>query len=96
MDLLLIVDLVIGFTLLEMAALLTWHRVTGAGLSVRLWLPMMAAGVCLMLALRFAVAGSSLPWILLCVFGSGVAHAMDLSRRWPVSSRGGRIASRRR
>jgi hypothetical protein len=82
----LIVDLVLAFTALEMLALLLWRRLTGRGLVVRQWLPMMAAGGCLMLALRLAVGGAALHWILLCLLGSAIAHATDLVRRWPVRS----------
>lgn len=79
-----VVDLVLAFTVLEMVALLAWRQVTGRGLAVRQWLPMMAAGGCLMVALRLAVGGAEMHWILLSLLGSAVAHATDLARRWPT------------
>jgi hypothetical protein len=93
MSLVSIVDLVLAFTALEMLALLVWRRVTGRGLAVRQWLPMMAAGGCLMLALRLAVGEAALHWILLCLLGSGIAHATDLARRWPVGAPPGQTAT---
>jgi hypothetical protein len=77
------VDAVIAFTLLEGLALLAWHRSSGRGPAPAAWLPNLAAGLCLMLALRAAIAGAAWPWIVAAVAGAGVAHALDLRRRWP-------------
>ena len=54
------VDLVIGFTLLEALALWAWHRRTGRGVAPREWGLNLLSGLCLMLAVRGALAGA--PW----------------------------------
>lgn len=77
-----IVDLAIGFILAETLALLAYHRLTGRGLSPRDCLPNLAAGLCLMLAARAALAPEPgwpvAGWLL----AAGAAHASDLARRW--------------
>ena len=75
------VDAVIAFTLAEAIALAVWHRATGRGLAAADWAPNLAAGLCLMLALRAALAGAAWPWIVAALAGSGLAHAADLRRR---------------
>jgi hypothetical protein len=86
-----LVDLVIGLTLLEGAALVVLHRATGRGVAPGDFLLNMASGVLLMLALRCAVHDAGLPSIALCLLAAGLAHAADLSRRW----RRGRARDRR-
>lgn len=76
------VDLAIVFTLAEAAALTLWHRRTGRGLAPRRWLPMLGAGLCLMLALRATAAGATLLPVALALAAAGFAHAIDLVRRW--------------
>jgi len=78
-----LIDGVIAFTLLEGVALAVYHRRTGCGVGVGEFGANMVAGVCLMLALRLAVgaAGGS-AWVALCLLAAGVAHGVDIWRRW--------------
>ena len=76
----LIVEIAIGFTVLEMAALLLWHRLTGRGLAPPDYLLNLVAGLCLMLALRAALS-SVWEWMAVCLIASGVAHLSDLLLR---------------
>lgn len=45
-------------------------------------LPNLASGLCLMLALRSALAGWAWPFTLGGLAASGLLHAWDLRRRW--------------
>jgi hypothetical protein len=83
-----LVDLAIGLVLLELVVLLAWQR--GSRPSAPAWLPNLAAGLCLMLALRAALGGAHAVWILLALMASGgahLAHLADLRRRWPALRR---------
>jgi hypothetical protein len=82
MTLLTVVDLVITFLLVEVAVLVVWRLATGQGLAVGSLLPMMAAGGFILLALHVALDGGSAWAVMACLACSGVAHAMDVRRRW--------------
>jgi hypothetical protein len=45
-------------------------------------LPMLAAGACLLLALRVALAGGSPTWLLTALGAALLAHIADLASRW--------------
>jgi hypothetical protein len=78
MNVLVFVDAVIAITLLE-AAWLVWWRWRGlwsASLACTL-----ASGLCLMLALRAALAGAGPAWIVAAVSAAGVAHVADVVMR---------------
>jgi hypothetical protein len=81
-DVLLLVDAVIAFTLLETLLLLAWRRYSGRGIAPRPLLSTMASGLTLMAALRAVVAGAPWPWLVACLMAAGVAHAIDLRIRW--------------
>jgi hypothetical protein len=70
-----------ALTLLEGILLGWWfHR---RGRSPRdFWLNWLS-GLCIMAALRGAVAGWGAVWILAWLSASGLVHALDLRRRWP-------------
>jgi len=53
-----LIDIVIGFTVLEMLGLWAWHRFTGRGLAPAAWVPNLLAGLGLMLALRALAAAA--------------------------------------
>jgi len=74
-------DAVIGFTLLEGAALLAWHRATGRGLSAAALLPNLLAGLSLMTAMRVLLAGAPVAWAVAALAGAGLAHCADLRHR---------------
>jgi hypothetical protein len=75
------IDAVLVLTLLEGAVLALWFR-RRAGRSPRdLWLAWLS-GLCLMAALRGAVAGWGAAWVLGWLGASGALHAWDLRQRW--------------
>ncbi|RYF35308.1 MAG: hypothetical protein EOO26_01275 [Comamonadaceae bacterium] len=77
-----IIDVLIAFTLLEGLALLVHHRMTGLGVRPRDFLANLVSGLCLMCALRAALAGAVWPWIAVWLAAAGLAHGFDLVRRW--------------
>jgi hypothetical protein len=77
-----IVDLILIFSVIEVVLLGAYHRRTGRGVGLRDLAPNMLSGVCLLLALRCAVADAWWGWIGLCLFASLIAHVWDLRRRW--------------
>jgi hypothetical protein len=77
---LLIVDIAIGFTLIEFAALLLHHRLTGRGLSPADYALNMLSGLCLMLAVS-SVLHSWWVGMALCLTASGLVHTSDMVLR---------------
>ena len=77
-----LVDLVLVLTLFEVAALALYRRRTGKGVRMADVGPNLVAGLCLMLALRAALSTAGWPWVALALMASGLAHAVDLRRRW--------------
>lgn len=83
----LLLDAVIAFTLLEGVALWLHHAATGRGLAPRDYALNMVSGLCLMLAVRAALGTATEPWIAVCLAGAGLAHGLDLWRRWQRQKR---------
>jgi hypothetical protein len=77
-----LVDLVIGFTVLEAVALLLYRRATGKGMAAHDFLGGLVSGLCLLLALRSALHAEGWLWVSFWLFASGVVHGVDLWRRW--------------
>ncbi|MBZ8139111.1 hypothetical protein CLD22_04240 [Rubrivivax gelatinosus] len=77
-----LVDLVIAVTLLEAAVLAVFHARTGRGLAPRDFAANLCAGLALMLAVRAALAGAPWTWVAAGLAAAGVAHLLDLRRRW--------------
>ena len=77
-----LIEFVIAVTLLEGVALTLYHRISGKGVAPREFAANLVSGLCLMLALRGALAGSGWGWIALLLLGSGLVHASDLWQRW--------------
>ena len=77
-----IVDLLIAFTIAEALALLAWFRLAGRGVRPREFLLNLLSGLCLMAALRCALAASAWTWIAGWLLLSGLAHGADMVRRW--------------
>lgn len=75
---LLLVDLALAITVLELLLLLLLRR---SALLLTL-----LAGLGLMLALRMGLAGASLTWIALILLASGLLHALDVRRRWSATA----------
>lgn len=78
----LLVDLVIGFAVLEGAALTVFHRLTGRGVAPREFAANLLSGLCLMGALRNVLVGGPPSYTLLGLLAAGLAHGSDLWRRW--------------
>ncbi len=77
-----LIDLVIVMTVLEGLALAAYHRRTGRGMAPGDFLPTLAAGLALMLALRAGLSSAGWGWVAAGLMLSGVAHGADLRRRW--------------
>jgi hypothetical protein len=77
-----LVDLVIGFTLLEALLLVVLHRVAGKGVAPREFGLNMVSGLCLMLALRSHVHDAGAAWVAVFLLAAGIAHGTDLWLRW--------------
>jgi hypothetical protein len=45
-------------------------------------LPNLAAGLMLLVAMRLALGDAGLPLVGLSLLGAGIAHLIDLTRRW--------------
>jgi hypothetical protein len=82
MSLVLLVEAIIGLTVLEGLALALYHRLTGRGVAPADFAAGLAAGIALMLALRAALGGAGWPWVGAAVSASGLLHAADVARRW--------------
>jgi hypothetical protein len=79
----LLIDIVITVTMAEMLVLAVMHRRSGRGLAPGDFLPTMLSGLCLMFALRAGLTGAAWGWVAAGLLLSGLAHAVDLRRRWP-------------
>ncbi len=77
-----LIDLVIAFTLFEIVVLALYHRATGRGLAPADFLPSLAAGLALMFAVRAGISGAGWPWVAAGLLAAGLAHAVDVRRRW--------------
>ncbi len=74
------VHIAIAFILLEIVALVIFHRVTARGLPRSEYLLNAISGLLLMLALRCAL-DALWPLMALCLTASGVAHLIDIKNR---------------
>jgi hypothetical protein len=77
-----LIDLVIVMTLLEGGVLALYHRQTGKGLAPGEFVPTLAAGLALMLAVRAGVSGAGWAWVAAGLSAAGLAHLADVRRRW--------------
>jgi hypothetical protein len=77
-----LIDIVIAVTLLEVLVLALLHRRNRGGLAPGDFLPSLAAGLCLMFALRAGLTSAGWGWVAAGLTLSGLAHAVDLRRRW--------------
>lgn len=79
-----IVDLIVAAMALEALLLVAYRRRTGRGIGARNLLVNMAAGLCLMLALRGALTGAAWVWVAACLAAGLLGHLADLWCRWPA------------
>ena len=77
-----LLDGLLAVVALEAVLLLLWRRRSGAGLPAAELLPTLLAGAGLMLAWRASAAGAPALWVGAAMALAGVAHAIDLGRRW--------------
>lgn len=76
-----LIDIILALMVIEAVALLVWRRRTGRGLSSAAILLNVAAGACLMGALRAAIVGAGASWILGGLALALVMHMADLAVR---------------
>lgn len=80
------VDAILMLVPLEALGLLLWRARTGRGIAPRRLLGDLAAGFCLMAALRCALTGPPSPavqaGIAALLLLAGIAHLVDLAGRW--------------
>jgi hypothetical protein len=79
---LLVVDLVIIFTLLEWVGLRWYHQKTGRGVAPADISLNLFSGLALMGELRLALSGAELFWMLGLLLAAGLLHGLDIVRRW--------------
>jgi len=79
----LVLDVILVLVVLEGLLLLGYHRLTGRGPAPADALVNLAAGLCLMVAVRAALVDAGWQWVAFWLFASLIAHFIDLSRRWP-------------
>lgn len=89
-----LLDGLLAAVALETVVLLLWHRRTGGGLPPAQLLPTLAAGAGVMLAWRCSAAGAPSLWVAGAMALAGIAHAIDLGRRWRQGRLSRRSASR--
>jgi hypothetical protein len=77
-----LVDLILIVVVLEAAALLLYWRQAQRGIAPFDLLPNLCAGVFLLLALRASLAGGGWMTASLCLAAAGLAHLIDVRRRW--------------
>lgn len=77
-----LVNFVILATLIEFFVLRVLHARKGVGVAPRDFVLNLLSGLCLMIALRVALTGGSLAWILITLAAAGLFHGLDIYRRW--------------
>lgn len=77
-----LIDVVIAATVLEWLALELWFGRRGRALVVADLRLNLLSGLCLMLALRSALAQTSVLLVLIMLGAAGLVHYADLRRRW--------------
>lgn len=77
-----IADVVLLLMALEGAALASFRLATGRGISLPSLATNLAAGACLIMALKSVLTGAGYETAALWLAGSLVAHIADLSARW--------------
>ena len=77
-----LVDLILMLVLIEATVLLRVHARSGGVIAPGPLMANLAAGTCLLLALRAALGGVGGIWIALALFASLLAHLLDLGLRW--------------
>src|SRR6476619_3759940 len=76
-----VIDLVIALVVLEALTLCAYHLATGRGLAPAQFAANLAAGLCLLLAVRAALTSAGWVWVALSLALSRLAHLADLGSR---------------
>ena len=77
-----LIDLILVVVALEAAALLLYWSRARRGIAPLDMLPNLCAGAFLLLALRATLAGGGWMMASLCLSAAGLAHLIDVYRRW--------------
>jgi len=77
-----IVELILLLTVVEGLGLVWWYRRSGRGVAPREFLANLVSGCLLLLAMRAYVGSAWWGWVAGCLLLAGVAHSVDLLRRW--------------
>ena len=77
-----LVDLILVVVVLEAAVLLLYWQCGRRGIAPLDLLPNLCAGALLLLALRVTLAGGGWLMVSLCLSAAGLAHLIDVYRRW--------------
>jgi len=77
-----IVDLILVLMAAEAVGLILYRRATGRGIAPLDLIVNLAAGACLLLAVRAALGGAGWGWIAASLAAALAAHLADLGRRW--------------
>ena len=77
-----LVDLILALVVVEVIVLALYWRATRRGVPLADLLPNILAGAFLLLALRLSLGGFGWQPCCACLAAAGVAHLVDLRRRW--------------
>ena len=77
-----VLDFIIVGMALEGAVFVAVWRTGRRGVPPGALLPNLFSGICILLAMRAALAGAWWGWISLPLLGALLFHVMDLRRRW--------------
>lgn len=83
-----IIDLILVLMVVEVIALIVWRHFVGTGPGILTLLPFLAAGVCLMLAVKFALTDQEWIYIAMALSGAFVFHLTDVVFRWQGNAQG--------
>ncbi|KPF92554.1 hypothetical protein NML43_01085 [Rhodopseudomonas palustris] len=77
-----LVDVVLAFLVVEAVAIVGYWLWRKRGIAPADFLPGLCSGALMLLALRMVIAGTS--WVLpsVCLMVAGLAHLVDVRRRW--------------
>ncbi|CAL8977144.1 hypothetical protein RHODGE_RHODGE_00394 [Rhodoplanes serenus] len=76
-----VIDLILILVVIEAVGLAVLARLTRRVPRIGTLLPNLAAGACLLLAVRAALAGAAWPWVAAALLAALVAHLADLGTR---------------
>ncbi len=77
-----LLDAILAGVVLEAVVLSALFRQTGRGVRPGDLVANLAAGACLLMAMRLGMAGAWWGWVCACLGGGLVCHVADLRERW--------------